>query len=159
MKKVTEIITAYLADDGTRFLTQQDCEKYEKELSNATFWRLICAPDLTEGRGHYEMWILKVKADKHLPIKALVEDWCYRVYGRPVAFVMGVAPIISWFVTQVDRDAWNDAGKDRPNDYVSVGDYKYRPYQHELTYVRGENNSGLSNDRGWDWPPEKPSGK
>lgn len=146
MKSVTSTVTTYVADDGTSFFTEKECLAHEakvrEEEKNTSYWRVVASPDLTEGRGYSELRILKVQADIYGPVQSLVEDWCFRTYGRPVAFVMGVAPITSWFVKQADKAAWFDAGKERPNDYVSIGDYKTRARQLQL--VMGEGERGLA---------------
>jgi hypothetical protein len=114
----------YIADDGKTFTDEVDCILYEKKLeeerANTTYWQVVHTPDLTEGRGYYGLTFLKVKKVKYISMRKLVEDFCYRTLGRPMAFVMGCSLMENWILTESTETDFN-----KKDGHISVGDYSY----------------------------------
>lgn len=136
MKTITK--TVFVADDGTEFASEKACREHEervaREEAETSYWRVICKPDLTEGRGYYRSLYLKVVGVRYEP-EAWVEDWCHRTLGRPLAFVQGVAPMRSWSVSEITKESFSEPGG------VQVGDYRYEP--EILVLTPGEREIGL----------------
>lgn len=124
MKK--ELREVYVADDGTVFGSPEDCEAYERELRlremYTTYWRVIHSPDLTEGRGYYGLTLIEcyIPDPGCVPPELWVRDWCFQKFGRPIAFVQGIAPMPSWELRKIGKEEFN-----QPNQFIRVGDYKY----------------------------------
>lgn len=112
-----------------------NCKKREEEKT-VTYWRIINEPDLTEGRGHYGSIYVKVKVPQYTDPKLMLEDYCYRTFGRPVAFVQGCAPISNWSIHEIDRVKWLEGGE------IRVGDYSYKSAKLELKM--GAREEGLT---------------
>lgn len=131
----------FLADDGKIFEKQIDCENYEKTLAKeaekTTYWRVLFKPDLNEGRGYYGLKLIRCYGtDYKNQAKDLMEDWCYRTIGRPVAYVQGCSPMRNWCLMEIDREKFSDR-----TSCCSVGDYSY---QAEFVYLKvGEREEGL----------------
>lgn len=133
-----ETRATYIADDGKSFETERECLAYEEQQREretlTTYWVVSSRPDLTEGRGWQERTYLEVYGITY-PLQTAVEDWCYRNFGRPMAFVMGVAPMESWRLVKIDR---NEFLKPAP---ASIGDSKYG---YKVVYlVMGKDEKGL----------------
>lgn len=137
MKQVTR--TVYEADDGTIFDSEADCNKHEAKVAErakrTTYWRVSHNPDLTEGRGHYGCTFLEVYGPEW-GLHELVEDYCFRTYGRPVAFVQGCSPMRNWSLSKLTREQFL---KDEP--LGRVGDYLHRGDRIQL--VMGDKEKGL----------------
>lgn len=137
MKTKTQKI--YIADDGKEFTSEIDCKKYEeqmrKEEKTTSYWQIVNQPDLTERRGHYGLIIAKVQVGEYDDPEILLEDYCFRTFGRPIAFAQGCSPIFNWRILKVDIKKWNEPGK------IRVGDYSYDGQK--IWLVMGERESGL----------------
>lgn len=137
MKRVNR--TVYEADDGKVFEDEVSCTTYEAQIrereKRTTYWRVTHKPDLTEGRGHYGCTFLEVYGPEWAQ-QDLVEDYCFRTYGRPVAFVMGVSPMRNWYLGKLTRDQFI---KEMPEG--RVGDYSHKGERVQL--VMGEGEKGL----------------
>ena len=124
MKPVTR--TVFEAEDGKIFEDAAACETYEAEVKarekRTTYWRVTHKPDLTEGRGHYGCTFLEVYGPEWSQ-QDLVEDFCYRTYGRPVAFVQGVSPMRNWSVFKMTREKFlQEEPTSRVGDFTHMGD-------------------------------------
>jgi hypothetical protein len=146
MKEVTR--TIYEADDGTIFDSAEACKSHEaaavERERRTTYWRVTHGPDLTEGRGWYGALIIEAYVTGYGPVNAMVEDYCFRKFGRKVAFVQGCAPTENWRIVQIDKDK---AAKDHE---ARVGDYSYPAKRVKL--VVGPKETGLTEAT----PPEAP---
>ena len=132
-----EIKTIFIAEDGKQFDVENDCLQYEEELKkkkvNTTYWKVYSKPDTTEGRGHYQLEMLEVYNPEAFPkTKIWVEDYCYRKYGRPIAFIMGVSPMLNWYIVEIDVNEFNTKAHTR------VGDYSYDAIRRSLTISKNE---------------------
>lgn len=147
MKTKTKEI--YIADDGKEFTSEIECANYElvlkEEEKTTSYWQIVNKPDLTEGRGHYGLIFAKVRVGQHYDSpKLMLEDYCYRNFGRPVSFIQGHSPIENWMISKIDKKKWVDGGS------ISVGSYSYKGTYLDL--VMGERETGLINK-----PSEKSS--
>ena len=137
MKTKTQKI--YIADDGKEFTTQIECENYEAKLKEeektTSYWKIVNLPDLTEGRGHYGLIYVKVRVGQYDSPKLMLEDFCYRTFGRPVAFIQGCSPIENWYIQQIDKAKWLEGGE------IKVGDYLYK--SKTITLKMGAREEGL----------------
>lgn len=128
--------TVYVADDGKVFSRQDECEKYEKEIERkeklTTYWRVTHKPDLTEGRGNYGLTMIEVYGDLSYCENVYINDYCYRTFGRPIAFVQGCSPTENWNVLKIDKNLFNSMTNTR------VGDYKYDAQRVKLFVGKGE---------------------
>jgi len=117
MRAELNTITKYIADDGTVFDDEEKCLKYESIPKY--YFKIICNPDLTEGRGYYGAYTVKVKnkpADMALPY---VQDWCFSNLGSPITHIQGVSPIRNWIIYESNKETYEQGF------YVTAGDYKY----------------------------------
>lgn len=125
MKPVNKLV--YQADDGTIFQTAGECEKYEADIAErakrTSYWRVSHNPDLTEGRGMYGALFLEVYGPEY-DASLWVNDWCYRTFGRPVAFVMGCSPINNWDASRIDREKFLRGGQGMVGDSRTPGTWK-----------------------------------
>jgi len=105
---VTKVIA--IADDGKEFDSETECIVYEAKqkeiLKNTTYWRVVTSPDLTEGRGWYGTWYISIYNDTLSCDEMLLQDWLFRVKGRPIAFVQGVALIANYIYRKIDADEY-----------------------------------------------------
>ena len=76
-------------------------------------------PDLTKGRGWYRFSYLKVYTNVGCD-QALVEDWCYRTFGRKIAFVQGCSPVENWRISKIDEKTYRNASE-APKQFYEVG--------------------------------------
>lgn len=110
MKEITT--TVYETDDGRRFTTEVAAKAHEQWLRDredkTTYWRVLAGPDLTEGKGYYKRYHLAVYIpDRFAPSpERWVEDWAHRAFGRPLSFVMGVAPMETWRCMPISREEY-----------------------------------------------------
>ncbi len=149
MKAITT--TVYQANDGSIWPTEAEGLSHEAELiaeeENTYYARVISGPDLTEGRGFSRLVYLRIKGlDTKYLAEELVLDWCYRAYGRPIAFIQGTNLTLGWTIRGIDREDWVSAGLfnhyDRP--YISCGDIK--SYAKQVTLILGPKETGLMAD-------------
>lgn len=123
MKQEQVTQTVYITDDGKKFFSKEEAEKHEQTLQNTTLWRVYHEPDLTEGRGWQRTTYLLVEYGNtyQLLLDELVVDFCYRHFGRPVAFVMGCnhCPTEAWIVRKVDLWELDKPVFARCGDYVN----------------------------------------
>lgn len=138
MRTITQKV--YIAEDGKEFTTEIACKAYEAQLEadekDNTYWRVIHKPDLTEGRGHYGLIFVKVKQCECINTRIMIEDYCHRTFGRPVAFVQGRSAIENWRILESNKDAYIAGGE------IKVGDYTYKGKRLDLTLGIGD--SGLT---------------
>lgn len=95
----TKEVTVYVVA-GKEFLDKSEAEKYEKELEKElsyTFFTVNHSPDLTEGRGYYKTTVLAVP--KNYAAQATALQYCVDSLGKPLEFVMGVAPMPNWVIS------------------------------------------------------------
>ena len=113
-------IKKYIADDGTSFDNEKDCENYEKTVWN--YYLITASPDLTEGRGYYKTHLVKVAGHKDLAL-CKVQDWCFKTYGPPLAYVQGVSEIPNWIIHESTALLY------KRGTCSYVGDYQYSSTQ------------------------------
>jgi hypothetical protein len=125
MKK--QLVETYETEDGRVFTDEKEAKKWEETLeqekATTSYWSITHAPDLTEGRGYYGLTRVKVIRalwNEHL-FKGMLEDWCYKKFGPKVAFIQGVAPMQSWFLSEIDVKEYNDK-----NATASCGDNRIK---------------------------------
>lgn len=138
MRTITQKV--YIAEDGKEFTSKEQCliheEKIKIEEKYTTYWKIIHKPDLTEGRGHYGLIFVKVKQCECINTRIMIEDYCHRTFGRPVAFVQGRSAIENWRILESNKDAYIAGGE------IKVGDYTYKGKRLDLTL--GVGDSGLT---------------
>lgn len=136
MKKETRAV--FIADDGKIFDDEKDCQKYEEAIKKrekkTSYWIVTHNPDLTEGRGYYGITFLEVYGPEH-GAELWVRDFCFRKFGRPIAFVQGVSAIANWSLSKADREKFLQGGS------TSVGDYAYKA--DTLRLICGKREEGL----------------
>jgi len=120
MRISTVEIRKYIADDGAVFYNEEDCEKYEKIVWN--YYLVTAGPDLTEGRGYYKSHLIKVAGYKDIAL-CKVQDWCFKTYGSPLAYVQGVSEIPNWIISETTPLLYQRGTS------TSVGDYRYESTQ------------------------------
>ena len=104
-----------------------------------TYWRVVHNPDLTEGRGYYGLTLIECYGNLHYCDDAFINDYCYRTFGRPIAFVQGCAPTENWKLFKIDEEKFSQKGQ-----YAQVGDYKYDAKR--IKIVMGNREEGLINE-------------
>jgi len=129
----------YISDDGKEFVSAVECEKYEAQLKEdektTSYWKIVNSPDLTEGRGHYGLIFVKVKVGQYDDPQLFLSDYCYRKFGRPIAFVQGCSSITNWVIYKIDKEKYLTGGQ------IKVGDYSYDGKK--LSLYLGNGESGL----------------
>lgn len=137
MKSISTVV--YEADDGTRFNTEAECLAHEKAVEEkakrTTYWVVAHTPDLTEGRGFYGRMYIECYGPEPYNAEMYMRDWCFRVFDRPIAFVMGVAATENW---RLAPSTHKEFLAKRP---AQVGDYKHEATSDTL--VIGEKEKGL----------------
>lgn len=120
----TETKEVFITDDGREFTNRAEAEKHEKAEAAAsahrTYWHIAHNPDLTEGRGMYGSTYVKCEGVAPYNAEMLMQDYCFRTFGSPAAFVQGCALTPNWKLRQIDRDAFL-----QPRD-ARVGDYSHK---------------------------------
>lgn len=113
---------------GEEFTSKVEAEKYEKELQDKmsrTYYRVMCTPDLTEGRGYFNSVVIAVqeRGVSNAVLQFLIDN-----LGDPVSKVQGVSPINTWSVSKGFRfDNTEDLFKFLDTEVTSgLGDYKTR---------------------------------
>jgi hypothetical protein len=108
MKSEERTQMVYTADDGTEFLDEVECRKYEttvlERLNKMKFYRVLHCPDLTEGRGFQKATYFAV--DMNYSHELAVIDWCEINFKSRVSYVQGCAPTLGWHIKDVGRDQW-----------------------------------------------------
>ena len=98
MKEVSK--TVYESDDGKIFATEAECVVYERKqherAQRTTYWVINHGPDLNEGRGNYGLTMVECYGPSTYDAFMYMGDWCFRTYGRPLAWVQGVAVTPNW---------------------------------------------------------------
>ncbi|WP_454751630.1 hypothetical protein [Cupriavidus necator] len=138
MEELTK--TIYKAMDGKIFESKAACEKHEQVIAErakrTTYWSVTHSPDLTEGRGFYGLTLVECYGPETYNVEMLMRDWCFRIFGRPVAFVQGVSPMPAWSLHKIEAEVfWKGGGEAR------VGDGRYAAKKVHL--VIGEREIGL----------------
>lgn len=111
---------------GKEFIDRKEAEEYEKQLKEVldySYYPVTHAPDLTEGRGYYKSMIVAVK-----PYHSgnVVIHYLCNTFGKPLEFVMGVAPIDNWIVgKKVKFDTISGLAKFMNKEVQEgIGDYR-----------------------------------
>lgn len=102
--------------DGKTFETREEAVEHEKEIKRiealTSYWRIVHTPDLTEGKGYYTETYLKVRHSGRGPdVRTWVYDYAFRIHGRPLAFIMGVAPMKAWILDQIEKSHYEKVEK------------------------------------------------
>lgn len=126
MKQETRTQDLWVSEDGREFLTKDECEKYEKEtlgrFKNIKYFRVYHSPDLTEGRGMYGLTFIAVETQwGGYCAEPFAMDWCFKTFGKCVAYVQGCSPTDNWRLSECTEEDW----KNRKSRKAQVGDYKY----------------------------------
>lgn len=127
MRTETKEVVTYIASDGKEFLSQNECEIYEKNVievkSKIKYYHSICSPDLTEGRGYYGAIYFAVYDTTYCPFERALK-YMIDKYGSPIAYVMGCSPMRNWSVPKecTEQEFIGKAG-------TRVGDYNYKAEQ------------------------------
>lgn len=104
MKEVTATVVRFQADDGSVHESEAACKAYEDELKRVTYWVIRHSPDLTEGRGTTRLTCVKVITPYgDNDAQMWMDDYCFRVHGRPIAFAQGASACPSWTLTKADK--------------------------------------------------------
>jgi len=80
MEAIIKQMTVYKSNDGKEFLNKEECEKYEKLLTNIKYFVVKSNPDLTEtGLMQYSSVVAVYSG--HYCHEAIVENWCVKEKG------------------------------------------------------------------------------
>ena len=121
MEVKTLEVKSYVAEDGMVFDNEKDCLSYEKQPKQ--YFKVICHPDLTEGRGWTGCYAVRVFGQYEDVALCMVQDWCFKNLGKATAFVQGVSPMFNWKIIPCDKAAFEKGFQ------VSCGDYGYESKQ------------------------------
>lgn len=120
----TETKAVFITDDGREFTSKAEAEKYEAAEAAAsarrTYWHISHTPDLTEGRGMYGALYVQCEGVEPHNAEMLMQDYCFRSFGSPVAFVQGCAPMPNWKLSKSTKERFQQPINAR------VGDYSYK---------------------------------
>lgn len=123
----TETKQIFIAEDGAEFSNEQEAAKYELDLQEekriSSYWRVDWAADCTETGNCTQRTYLKVKHSGFC-LQKLVEDYCFRTFGRPIAFVQGVAVTVNWWCQPIDEKVYKESAPTRHGDYTIPADHK-----------------------------------
>jgi hypothetical protein len=128
MRSETEQTKVFYAEDGSRFLNEDDCKTHEaseqrrKDRAERTrFYAVTNSPDLTEGRGWYGCLYIACESEYRGKDDTNALAACVTLFGNPLAFVQGCAPMANWSVVETTRENFESFKKHRPR----VGDYSH----------------------------------
>lgn len=100
MKKQTKTQEIFIAEDGTEFLVEKDCENYEKNIlsreKKISYFSYCFGPDTTEGRGFNNVGYIAVEGDfgTYMNLEFAIY-YLFKTHGT-FSKVMGVQPIPNW---------------------------------------------------------------
>lgn len=107
IKEITK--TVYIANDGTEFLTKEDCEKHErfveKILSRIKYFCIRCNPDLTE-TGDFTHKIYVAVFSKRYFYRDIVFEWALRKFGYLGVSVQGYGFQTHFCVSEVSKEEY-----------------------------------------------------
>ena len=120
MRTESETIKVFYADDGTRFLSADECRSYEDEqraraarMSSIRFYAVAHSPDTTEGRGWYGRLHIAVEPPKYGPsAETFALTVCFALFGLPLAWVQGVSVTENWSCAEETREAFESWRED-----------------------------------------------
>lgn len=141
MKTEEKTVTVYTTTDGKEFTDKKEAEAHEKALERITYVRVYHSPDLTEGRGFCAATLVKFNGKDPFMMDALIRDFCYRKWGRPVAFIQGCAATNAWSYDIVEAKNVETILKHG----TRFGDYRVDIKVIEATYDR---SNGFVEDKG-----------
>ena len=88
MKVVEKMVKVFIAKDGSEFLSEEACNKYDKVSGNTMYFSVKAYPDLTEGRhGPRTTGVIAVNAERNH--KMFAEHAAYVLFGNRINFVQG----------------------------------------------------------------------
>lgn len=106
----TEQGDVFIAEDGRRFASADECQTYENDVLNRVkkirFFNVWCNADLTETGQPMARTVLAVE---HAIPDAAAIDYCVKKFGPAVQYLQGVAPVRGWQIAPVDADMWTKA--------------------------------------------------
>ena len=107
IKEITK--TVYIANDGTEFLTKEDCEKHErfveKILSRIKYFCIRCNPDLTE-TGDFTHKIYVAVFSKRYFYRDIAFEWALRKFGYLGVSVQGYGFQTHFCVSEVSKEEY-----------------------------------------------------
>lgn len=127
-QKITKDI--YIAEDGSEFLTKEDCEKYEdfvkNTLSRIRYFRIMYGPDLTEtGRYQYQTDVAVLTPKWNVCQKEVAFEWAFRKLGRYLMEgVQGYGFMPSFEIMPISREEY----KKEPDSRFSLVKKKERVF-------------------------------
>lgn len=142
--KITSEI--FKSEDGKVFQSEIELKKYKNKLKEeekkVTYWQLTHDPDLKNGQGYACLKLAKCYAET--AVEEYIRDFCYRTYGRPLAFIQNGTIMKNWTIKQITKEVF-----DNPDKFYTF--YKDLITKIELTV--GEKDEGL-NSKTIDVKPE-----
>lgn len=109
-----ETSTIYIADDGKRFTSEEECRRYEsrvlERVAKMSFFCVRHNPDTTETGLPMAVTFFAVEG---LWGEHAVMDYCFTSFGRPFAYVQGVAAVPNWTISLLtsgkELEIWREA--------------------------------------------------
>lgn len=90
MKKETKTIEIFTAKDGTEFFDEASCKAHEEKFNNIMYYKSVCSPDLTEGRGYQSVVYIAVNAvSKYISDAYALQFMVEKYKGKIVDYVQG----------------------------------------------------------------------
>lgn len=121
MKQLKKEIEVFIAYDGKEFLTNKECEHYEKNVleikSNIKYFRSFCCPDLMGGRGWYRNVYFAVLEKNYCHFERALK-YMIDKYKSPIEYVMGVTPMPNWSIPkECTEEEFIDMSKPKIDNY------------------------------------------
>lgn len=132
MKVLKKIV--YEAKDGALFPTKEECQKYEANLPEYLYYKVLHSPDLTETGYFMRVTYLRlnIKGTPEYLLTNLISDWCYDNYGNSVDYVQGCSITRGWeFIPCSKKDFEIHKG-------IAWGGHTIDAKQIKLNFIGGE---------------------
>lgn len=138
MEEVKKYITVYKVGDE-EFIDKEEAKKFEdsiQEKLNYTYFIVHHSPDLTEGRGYEESEKFAVPSTSKEIALAIMQEYCFKHYGSPVAYVMGVSLMANWIISEcmTFKTLKQLKNFDKLEVHKGIGDY-CRRYEGSVTVL------------------------
>jgi hypothetical protein len=114
VREEQRFVAIFITDDGKEFADQGAAEAHEarvkrdrERLDNIMCWSVSWQPDLTEGRGNQSVSWLAIERPHGGADFATLGHWAaFILFGAPLAYVQGSAPVTATRLTTVTRESY-----------------------------------------------------
>ena len=127
MKEEIMNVKVFIADDGKKFLDEDECKRYDKIIKNIRYFLVKHTPDLTETGLFKEISVVAVYSEngyhREIVERWCVEEWRYCILGVSVQGY-GFQPHF-----EIIEGTGDDIVKTRWNNYVydqRVDSFRYK---------------------------------